>query len=121
MGLITYCVAGSYTLTVTSHSVTGVADRAKLQGISGNVKIDQIQIYVQGGTSAEEQLIEIYNLASTTYTAVIAQRYVVGNSSASHVNSLIINYPQDNPLKLTNMLVKKENANSVVYMNLMVR
>jgi hypothetical protein len=124
LGLAVVSMAGDYTLTLTSYSVTEpeTAAGVKTPSIAGPIKIDQIQIY---GTCAtyDEQVIEIYDLGSSTRTAVISQRYVirVGSSTGVNVEPVIVNYPYSNPLTLSNPYIKKTNTTSTIYVNIQGR
>lgn len=126
VGFVGIACADNYTVTLTSFVKTTDATtfNADAPNIAGGVIIDKIQ-FCSTNTITTPLLIGVYDLATTTYTATLDAYWVLtgSNTYLPAGQSLTIDYPYYNPLKLTNPYFFKADGDTshAVQMNLQYR
>jgi len=108
--------ADHYTLNVSTYDVKGTTIAFAAGGypnIADGLKIDRISLSNNGDV---QQLIQIYENATSTTAATLCWQVVLASASVS-VPAREFTFPWTNNLKIRNMAVKKSQAGSNVYMN----
>jgi hypothetical protein len=97
-----------FTVTCTTNAVTDANISADQ---SGNIAIDSIVITNQGSTA---QTVTIYEQASSSTTVTARLTVQIGGDGLGNEETLIVNWPYYNTMKVTDFAVRKSTTGSVV-------
>jgi len=112
-----------YTVALSTYDVnTGTTNYTlgAYPNIAAGCKIDKIIFSNEG---AADQIVQIWDLAGSSVTPVLAQEYVVLSTVTNSTmgGNLQIDYPAHNPLELYGAAFRKSSTGSTVRCNVIYR